>query len=209
VRSAELYLLDEPMGLKHHLRERHMTSVLVTHDQTEANALADRIAVMEDGVLQQYATPRELKERPANLFVGTFIGEPPMNVFTARPKLDGGRLDLVIEGGQGAALAYANADVPPAIRDIVGARERIAIGVRPHALRLSAQGVPARVLSNQWLGDQSHIAAEVAGITAVSVAHKRIAADIGDPVAFSVAANDLHIFDAVTGAALAHGAQPA
>jgi multiple sugar transport system ATP-binding protein len=222
VRSAELYLLDEPMGqlepqlrallrgrLKHHLRERHMTSVLVTHDQTEANALADRIAVMEDGVLQQYATPRELKERPANLFVGTFIGEPPMNVFAARPKLAGDRLDLVIEGGQGAALAYANAEVPPAIRDIVGARERIAIGVRPHALRLSAQGVPARVLSNQWLGDQSHIAAEVAGITAVSVAHKRIAADIGDPVAFSVAANDLHIFDAETGAALAHGAQPA
>ena len=92
VRKAELYLLDEPMGqlepqlramlrgrIKHYLREQQMTTILVTHDQTEANALADRIAVMEDGVLQQYATPAELKERPANLFVGTFIGEPPMN----------------------------------------------------------------------------------------------------------------------------------
>ena len=96
VRKAGLYLLDEPMGqlepqlrailrgrIKHYLREHNCTTILVTHDQTEANALADRIAVMEGGVLQQYATPAELKARPANLFTGTFIGEPPMNVFNA------------------------------------------------------------------------------------------------------------------------------
>jgi multiple sugar transport system ATP-binding protein len=96
VRKASLYLLDEPMGqlepqlrailrgrLKHYLREHNCTTILVTHDQTEANALADRIAVMEGGILQQYATPAELKARPANLFTGTFIGEPPMNVFNA------------------------------------------------------------------------------------------------------------------------------
>ena len=96
VRKAGLYLLDEPMGqlepqlrailrgrIKHYLRENACTTILVTHDQTEANALADRIAVMEGGELQQYATPAELKARPANLFTGTFIGEPPMNVFPA------------------------------------------------------------------------------------------------------------------------------
>ncbi len=60
-----------------------MTSIFVTHDQTEANALADRIAVMEGGVLQQFANPKQLRERPANLFVATFVGEPPMNVFEA------------------------------------------------------------------------------------------------------------------------------
>src|SRR6185437_8701415 len=94
VRPADLYLLDEPMGqleprlrallrgrLKQLLSERHMTSIFVTHDQTEANALADRVAVMEGGVLQQLANQTELKERPANVFVATFIGEPPMNVF--------------------------------------------------------------------------------------------------------------------------------
>ena len=82
VRRADLYLLDEPMGqlepqlravlrgrLKSLLVERRMTSIFVTHDQTEANALADRIAVMEGGVLQQFADQKELKERPANLFV--------------------------------------------------------------------------------------------------------------------------------------------
>ena len=91
VRDASLYLLDEPMGqleprlravlrgrIKHYLRENKCTTILVTHDQTEANALADRIAVMEGGVLQQYATPAELKVHPANLFTGTFIGEPLM-----------------------------------------------------------------------------------------------------------------------------------
>ena len=80
VRDADLYLLDEPMGqlepqlravlrgrLKRLLQDRGMTSIFVTHDQSEANALADRIAVMEGGVLQQFAGQHELKERPANL----------------------------------------------------------------------------------------------------------------------------------------------
>ena len=100
IREADLHLLDEPMGqlepqlrallrgrIKHYLKERGCTAILVTHDQTEANALADRIAVMEAGVLQQYASPAELRERPANLFTGTFIGEPPMNVIDAAPVL--------------------------------------------------------------------------------------------------------------------------
>jgi multiple sugar transport system ATP-binding protein len=96
VRQADLYLLDEPMGqlepqlravlrgrLKSLLVDRGMTSIFVTHDQTEANALADRIAVMEGGVLQQFASQKYLKERPANLFVATLIGEPPIYVVVA------------------------------------------------------------------------------------------------------------------------------
>src|SRR5580704_13034004 len=111
VRRAHLYLLDEPMGqlepqlravlrgrLKSLLVERGMTSIFVTHDQTEANALADRIAVMEGGILQQFANQKELKERPANLFVATFIGEPPMNVFDARISNDE-RLTFTVENG--------------------------------------------------------------------------------------------------------------
>src|SRR3954469_21154346 len=104
VRDADLYLLDEPMGqlepqlravlrgrIKSLLAEREMTAIFVTHDQTEASALADRIAVMEDGVLQQFASEKELKNRPANLFVASFIGEPPMNLMdTAVSQEEGG-----------------------------------------------------------------------------------------------------------------------
>ncbi len=86
-RDADLHLLDEPMGqlepqlrailrgrVKALTKARGLTSVLVTHDQTEANAMADRIAVMEGGVLQQYGAAAELRDRPANLFVATFPG---------------------------------------------------------------------------------------------------------------------------------------
>src|SRR3546814_2733930 len=90
---APVSLLDEPMSqlepqlrailrarIKDYLIDRKMTTVFVTHDQTEAIALADRIAVMEKGILQPFATPAELKEHPSNLFVASFIGEPPMNI---------------------------------------------------------------------------------------------------------------------------------
>ncbi len=123
VRDAGLYLLDEPMGqlepqlravlrgrIKHYLREHNCTTILVTHDQTEANALADRIAVMEGGVLQQYATPAELKARPANLFTGTFIGEPPMNVFNADVKTGDG-VSFTVDGG--TVLNYPHRISPP------------------------------------------------------------------------------------------------
>jgi len=220
VRQADLYLLDEPMGqlepqlravlrgrLKHYLRERRMTAVLVTHDQTEANALADRIAVMEGGVLQQIATPRDLKERPVNLFVGTFIGEPPMNVLETQPEQANGRIRFTIAGGQ--AFDYGESEIAPPLRAALAARRSIALGIRPHAIRLGQSRLKAKVLANQWLGDQTHVAAEIAGRLIVVVAHKRIAARIGEEISFDVAASDLHIFDAESGAVIAHGGNPA
>lgn len=221
VRQAELYLLDEPMGqlepqlrailrgrLKHYLRERGMTSVLVTHDQTEANALADRIAVMEGGVLQQIATPRELKDRPANLFVGTFIGEPPMNVFATRPEMSNGRVRLLIAGDEGLAFDYAEAEVGAAVRKALASRSSVMLGIRPHAIRLGQPRLKAKVLSNQWLGDQSHIAAAIAGQTIVIVAHHRIDVRVGEEIPFDVAGTDLHLFAPDTGNIIAHGGVP-
>jgi multiple sugar transport system ATP-binding protein len=97
VRDPDLILFDEPLShldadQKVHLRGEikrlqklsAVTSILVTHDQTEATAMADRIAVMKDGVLQQVATPQELYAHPANMFVARFIGEPPMNLLPLR-----------------------------------------------------------------------------------------------------------------------------
>ena len=220
VRDAHLHLLDEPMGqlepqlrallrgrIKHYIKERGMTAILVTHDQTEANALADRIAVMEGGVLQQFATPAALKDRPANLFTGTFIGEPPMNVFLAEVGAENGSLRLRL--GDDAELTYAVTAFEEAVRSRLLERGRIAIGVRPHAVRLVEQGVPAHVAANQWLGDQSHIAAEFAGGLLVAVEHRRAPVRPGERIGVTFAPEDLHFFDVESGAAVSHGGRPA
>ena len=118
IRNAAVHLLDEPMSqlepqlrallrarIKDYLIAQKMTTVVVTHDQTEAIALADRIAVMEKGVLQQFATPHDLQDRPANLFVASFIGEPPMNLFPGRCA---GRRDRRAERPQGSGVPRAD-----------------------------------------------------------------------------------------------------
>jgi multiple sugar transport system ATP-binding protein len=216
VRKADLYLLDEPMGqlepqlrailrgrLKHYLKENKCTSILVTHDQTEANALADRIAVMEAGVLQQYATPADLKSEPANLFTGTFIGEPPMNVFNATVEADGSTVAFAIEGGN--SLSYSGRDMNKNIRKLLADRHTVVLGIRPHAVHVGAGPIRGKVISCQWLGDQTHVAVDVGGRTIVSVAHSQVNEKTGVDMSLSVAAHDLHIFDAETGRALAHG----
>jgi multiple sugar transport system ATP-binding protein len=219
VRQADLYLLDEPMGqlepqlravlrgrLKSLLVDRRMTSIFVTHDQTEANALADRVAVMEGGVLQQFAGQKDLRERPANLFVATFVGEPPMNTFESRVKI-GDRVRFAIDGGP--TLDFSGAEIPPKVRAAIGGREKVVIGVRPHAVRLGAGAGEARIVSNQWLGDQSHLAMDVAGKLMVAVSHTPIPAKSGERMRFGVLPADLHVFDATTSAALSHGLEAA
>jgi multiple sugar transport system ATP-binding protein len=216
VRDADLHLLDEPMGqlepqlrtllrgrIKHYIKERGLTAILVTHDQTEANALADRIAVMEGGVLQQYATSQEIKLRPANLFTGTFVGEPPMNVLPATASVSAGELTFDLSGG--LTLRYPEAAFDAEVRKMLLARAQIVIGVRPYAVHRSAEGASAQVVANQWLGDQSHIAASFAGKTIVLVEHDRAALAEGQSIQIQIKPEDLHVFDPATGAALAHG----
>lgn len=220
IRDADLHLLDEPMGqlepqlrtllrgrIKHYIKERGLTAILVTHDQTEANALADRIAVMEGGVLQQFATPQTIKEAPANLFTGTFVGEPPMNVFAAEASDRGGQLQLDL--GDGLHLTYAADTFAPDVRATLLARKQIMLGVRPYAVHRDTQGARAQVMANQWLGDQSHIAATFAQGTIVLVEHDRADVAVGDAIHVRFAPEDLHVFDKDTGAALSHGAQMA
>jgi multiple sugar transport system ATP-binding protein len=221
VRDAALYVLDEPMGqlepqlrallrgrLKRLLKDRAMTSIFVTHDQTEANALADRIAVMEGGVLQQFAPQHVLKEKPANLYVATFIGEPPMNVFDASVIRSEGCTTFELHNGP--SFGFGDNELGPEVRQAIGNRRKVVIGVRPHRVVLgSGSAEMARVVSNQWLGDQSHVAMAVAGKLLVAVSHARVRAAIGESVPYGVRAQDLHIFDPDTTVALAHGARAA
>lgn len=220
IRRAPVSLLDEPMSqlepqlrailrarIKDYLIEHRMTTVFVTHDQTEAIALADRIAVMEQGLLQQFAPPRALKEEPANLFVASFIGEPPMNILDVGVGL----------GGEGPSLVVAAPDGKPAFRVALAAPMaahvaglvrggRLKLGIRPHRITLGDQrGQPAEVLSNQWLGDQTHLALDLAGCFVVAVADGRVRVGVGEKVPVGLPLGAMHVFDAETGKALVHG----
>ena len=216
IREADLYLLDEPMGqlepqlrtllrgrIKHFIKERGLTAILVTHDQTEANAMSDRIAVMEGGELQQFASPAEIKEAPANLFTGTFVGEPPMNVFPARVSEEADTLNLAIDGDLN--LSYAASAFAPEVRSAILSRKEVVLGVRPYAVHRGPEGAPAQVIANQWLGDQTHIAASLAGASLVLVEHDRADIELGQSINVQLRPEDLHIFDPDSGTAISHG----
>ena len=207
VRDADLYLLDEPMGqlepqlravlrgrIKSLLAERGMTAIFVTHDQTEASALADRIAVMEDGVLQQFASEKELKDRPANLFVASFIGEPPMNVLDATvARSDGGfRFSATAD----VSFEVAGGTFSPGAQKALEDTQRVRIGIRPQKIGIGSGDVRMRVVSNQWLGDQSHVAADCVGNLLIAVTPGRISAKPGDIVPFALEPRHLHVFGA-------------
>ncbi|MFI7426548.1 ABC transporter ATP-binding protein [Micromonospora sp. NPDC049836] len=138
----QVFLLDEPLSnldarlrleartfLKRLQRELGVTTVFVTHDQAEALALADRIAVMEGGRIRQVGTPTEVFRRPANTFVAGFIGSTPMNLVAARVH------------GDELAVARARLPLPEDARDRVTDGERLVYGVRPEYLDYSASPV--------------------------------------------------------------------
>jgi multiple sugar transport system ATP-binding protein len=218
IRRAPVSLLDEPMSqlepqlrailrarLKDYLIAHKMTTVFVTHDQTEAIALADRIAVMEKGELQQFGTPDEIKQSPNNLFVASFIGEPPMNIFAGEiiPARDG----IAVKGfGPDGKPAFALA-APGLELDASNANRKVHIGIRPHLIQTGtgASDATGKVITNHWLGDQSHICFDVGGCTVVGVTDKPLSAKPGDQLPVSFPLRAIHLFDPETGDALAHG----
>ncbi|TGV66941.1 ABC transporter ATP-binding protein, partial [Mesorhizobium sp. M00.F.Ca.ET.149.01.1.1] len=154
-------------------------------------------------VLQQFDTPQMIKERPANLFTGTFVGEPPMNVFEAFVGSGAGRINLRLPDG--LSLDYDKDAFSGPVREALLNRERVIIGIRPYAVRRSKDGVPATVSANQWLGDQTHIAADFAGGSLVLVEHDRTRLELGAPINVSIDPANLHVFDQSSGNAISHG----
>jgi multiple sugar transport system ATP-binding protein len=167
VRDAAAFLFDEPLSnldakLRGQMRteilrlQRRLgiTTVYVTHDQTEAMTLGDRVALMRRGILQQVATPRELYERPVNMFVAGFIGSPPMNF--APGTIENGSLHL----------PFTTFELPAELRAAVGDRKRITVGLRPERFEDVAlvdadkldRGVTfrARVDVIEWLGNEQY-----------------------------------------------------
>jgi multiple sugar transport system ATP-binding protein len=146
VREPRAFLMDEPLAsLDERLRlqtraeiasiqrEVGVTTLYVTHDQTEAMALGDRIGILRDGVLQQVQTPRELYERPESLFVAGFVGSPPMNLAEATLDVAEGGGVAMIFGGHRVRIDPDSAGPRPALLDHL--RRTVVVGVRPEHLR--------------------------------------------------------------------------
>jgi multiple sugar transport system ATP-binding protein len=167
VRDAQAFLFDEPLSnldakLRGQMRTEiarlqkrlGITTVYVTHDQTEAMTLGDRVAVMKRGVLQQLATPRELYEQPVNLFVAGFIGSPPMNFLPA-----------TVEGNQ-VTLPFGTFSFPAAKAERAAGKGLLMAGVRPeHFEDVSvidpgkvdmSRTFKAHIDVREWLGDQQY-----------------------------------------------------
>jgi multiple sugar transport system ATP-binding protein len=145
VRRPKAVLMDEPIGaldakmretMRTELKRLHLenssTTIYVTHDQVEAMSLADRIAVMDEGVLQQVGTPMDVYRHPKNLFVAQFIGSPVMNVLPGRLLAEGGRMKLFLVDAA-EALDFAGPVPPQSIRT----EEGLMIGVRPEAVQVA------------------------------------------------------------------------
>ena len=152
----DIFLLDEPLSnldaafraemrteLKHLQREIKQTMVYVTHDQIEAMSMADRIAVINLGVLQQYASPIEIYNNPANLFVAKFIGSPSMNLLKCRLLTDGGanKLDF------GAAGSIVVTDPKLVAQSRQAHKQNVVFGTRPEQLELRRDNGHASSLS--------------------------------------------------------------
>ena len=166
VRDAQAFLFDEPLSnldakLRGQMRTEisrlqkrlGITTVYVTHDQTEAMTLGDRVAVLKRGVLQQLATPRELYENPANLFVAGFIGSPPMNFLPA--KVDGDRVEL----------PFGTVRIPEDKARKAQGKGLLMAGIRPEhfedasvvdADKASDATFKAKVDVVEWLGNQAY-----------------------------------------------------
>ena len=159
VRKPAVFLMDEPLSnLDAKLRtetraelvdlhaELGATFVYVTHDQVEAMTMAGRIAVLDQGRLQQAADPRTIYDKPANVFVARFIGSPPMNILSGRVRLNAPAAPAADLGGHRLPVADTwseRADELP-----------VDVGIRPEDIRLATGGIPATVITSEWLGHE-------------------------------------------------------
>ena len=156
IRRPNVFLMDEPLSnLDLKLREEtrtelkklheslRITTVYVTHDQSEALVLSDRIAIMNDGELLQVGNPHEVYARPADVFVARFIGSPSINVFAGQLRPDGGDLKVEVQGpGDGTGSLQRKVNFA---RTVTPASREVLVGVRPEDLTLHRSGGPGRL----------------------------------------------------------------
>ncbi|HEX4509493.1 MAG TPA: sn-glycerol-3-phosphate ABC transporter ATP-binding protein UgpC [Burkholderiaceae bacterium] len=201
-RDPKLFLFDEPLSnldakLRVEMRAEikllhqrtHVTTVYVTHDQVEAMTLGDRIAVMKEGVVQQFGSPDDIYARPATRFVAEFIGSPAMNMIAATRSATGASaqgMDLALDAPHRAALERQ------------AGHGDLVYGLRPESLQLASDGLAGRIRMLEPTGPETYVTVE----TAIGALTLRVPgllpAKVGEEVHVAWAPEAVHLFDAAS-----------
>jgi multiple sugar transport system ATP-binding protein len=206
IRRPKAFLMDEPLGaldaefrrlMCGELRELHdrigATTVYITHDQLEAMAMADRIAVMNHGVIEQIGTPQEIYDRPCSMYVADFIGAPPMNLLKIEAQVRRGDRSLNVDG------------VPieiPEVHEDAGAAA-ITLGVRPeHVSFADDSALRARVFGAEYLGTTQIVTVVTAHGQLKARLSSAVPVRLGETVGLAFRSDRLAVFDAGSGRAV-------
>ena len=199
VREPNVFLMDEPLSnldaklrvstraqIKNLSHELKVTTVYVTHDQIEAMTLADRVVVMNHGVVQQVGTPTDIYDQPANTFVASFIGNPAMNL-----------VDGELKGGTFTAPNTT-------ITGLTGPDGPVTLGFRAEDATVVASGgqITGPIYTLELLGEATMVSLRIGGALVSAKTDKSFRAEIDDPVSIEIPADHCHLFDAKTGARL-------
>ncbi|NLK12776.1 MAG: sn-glycerol-3-phosphate ABC transporter ATP-binding protein UgpC [Candidatus Phytoplasma sp.] len=208
VRNPKIFLFDEPLSnldaklrgtMRKELKLLHhqlgTTMIYVTHDQIEALTLADRIVIMKDGYIQQVGTPTEVYKDPANLFVASFIGTPPMNIFKAKISEDG---KLLFSDNQ---VEINDKEVSESLKPYHG--KDVTIGIRPEAIRVErktqyAKGLVSKATNFELLGAEALIYFNVDNQQVIAKTSARETIHENEEVVYGFDIKDVYFFDSET-----------
>ena len=222
VRRPQLFLMDEPISnldaklrtemraeIKWRQRQLETTTLYVTHDQIEAMSMADRVAVLEAGRVQQVGTPTEIYDQPANLFVAGFIGNPSMNLIPCQLGTTGARAYLDLVGGHRMEVRDERIAHPLTAS---GIERRLILGVHPEDLLIntdhSPENIPVEVYSFEPLGAETivDVVLSQGGIDEDIILKSRVGmtfdVHIGQTLWMTCVPDRIHLFDRDTGEAL-------
>ena len=205
VRNPQVFLFDEPLSnldaklrvqMRTEIRELHQrlktTSVYVTHDQTEAMTMADKIVLMQGGVVEQAGAPLDLYDRPANTFVASFIGSPAMNLIPGVARSAG--------GGHVEFVGGVTLPLPAGARAAEG--QSVLYGMRPEHCVVGASGLPVEVVVVEPTGADTQLYCRFKGQEVTATVRDRTDCRSGDRIALAPALNRAHLFDAASGVRL-------
>jgi multiple sugar transport system ATP-binding protein len=215
VREPKAFLMDEPLSnldaklrvqMRSELKRFHLdlnaTVIYVTHDQMEAVTMADKIAVMNGGLLQQYASPDEIYERPVNTFVAGFIGSPSMNLLGGRLVTENGQTSIIGSEGWGSPLSPENAT-----RAATTNGDGLILGIRHNHVTIHRQAAPgtiaARIYTVEPTGDLTYVHLKIGEIIVVASAPADFRAPFDESVWLEFDQRHLHLFNARTQLAVA------